>query len=121
MKQKISKTILLIFIGLYACNQSPEYFIGKWQILNVVKNNESVELVENWMHLKSNGTFESYDGTLKKSESGKWTYQFKGKKLFIDGEGEEGDSEWILSTRNDTLFFHSTSDNLYLIAKKIIK
>jgi len=47
MKSKFSKTILLIFIWLYAC-ESPEYFIGKWQILNVVENNESVELVENW-------------------------------------------------------------------------
>lgn len=119
MKLKVSKTILLIFIGLYACNKSPEYFIGKWQILSVVENNKSIDLIENWMHLKSNGTFESYDGNLKKNESGKWTYQFKEKKMFIDGEGEKGDSEWTLSMKNDTLIFTSTSNNLYLNAKKM--
>lgn len=119
MKQKINKIILLIFIGLYACNQSSEYFIGKWQILNVVENNKSIDLIDNWMHLKSNGTFESYDGILKKNEIGKWTYQSEEKRLFIDGEGEETDSEWTLLIKNDTLFFHSTSDNSYLIAKKI--
>jgi len=119
MKLKISKAIILIFIGLYACNKSSEYFIGKWQILNVVENNESVDLIENWMHLKSNGTFESYDGNLKKNESGKWAYHFKEKRLFLDGDGEKADSEWTLSIKNDTLFFHSTSDNLYLIVKKM--
>jgi hypothetical protein len=119
MKLKVSKTILLIFIGLYACNTTPEYFIGKWQILNVVENNKSIDLIENWMHLKSNGTFESYDGSLKKNESGKWTYQVEEKRLFIDSEGEKADSEWTLSIKNDTLFFHSTSDNFYLVAKKI--
>lgn len=119
MKLKISKIILLIFIALFACKNSPDYFIGKWQIVNVVENDESIDLIENWMHLKSNGTFNSYDGTLKKNETGKWTYQLKEKILLIDGEGEEGDSEWILSTKNDTLFFHSTSNNLFLIAKKI--
>jgi len=119
MKMKISKTLLVVFIGLYACSKSPEFFIGKWQILNVVENNESVDLIENWMHLKRNGTFKSYDGSVKKSESGKWTYQFKENRLFIDGEGEKADSEWNLSIKNDTLFFHSTSDNLYLVAKKI--
>jgi len=66
MKQKTRKTILIIFIVLYACNQSSEYFIGKWQILNIVENNESVELVQNWIHLKSDRTFENYDGNLKK-------------------------------------------------------
>ena len=87
--------------------------------MNVVNDNESVDLIDNWMHLKSNGTFESYDGNLKKSESGTWTYQFREQRLFINGEGENADSEWTLSTKNDTLFFHATSDNLYLIAKKI--
>jgi len=118
-EMRITVTILLIFIGLYACNKSPEYFIGKWQILNVVENNKSIDLFENWIHLKSNGIFESYDGNLKKNENGKWTYQFGEKRLFIDGEGERADSEWILSIKNDTLFFHSASDNLYLIAKKV--
>ena len=115
MKSKFNKTILLIFIGLYAC-KSPKYFIGKWQILNVVENNESINLIENWIHLKNNGTFESYDGNLKKSESGKWAYQFKEKKLFLDSEE---DSQWTLSMKNDTLIFYSTSDNLYLIAIKM--
>lgn len=104
MKLKISTIIILIFIGFIACNKSPEYFIGKWQIMNVVENNESIDLIENWMHLKSNGTFESYDGNLIRSESGKWNYQFREKRLFIDGEGEKADSEWTLSTKNDTLF-----------------
>ncbi len=119
MKQRIRNLILLIFIGFSACKKSPEYFIGKWQILNIVENDKSTDLIENWMHLKSNGTFDSYDGTLKKGESGKWTYKLEEKTILIDGEGNEGDSQWILSTSNDTLFFHSTSSNLYLIAKKI--
>ena len=111
--------MLLLFIGISACKKSPEYFIGKWQILNVVEGDTSTDLIENWMHLKKNGTFDSYDGTLKKGESGKWTYKLEEKIILIDGEGKEGDSQWILATRNDTLFFHSTSGNLYLIAKKI--
>ena len=114
---KISKVLTLTLIAMCACNKSPEYFIGKWQILTIVENNDTVDLVENWMHLKSDGTFESYDGELDKKESGKWTYQPKEKLLYIDGQGEE-DSEWILSVENDTLFFHSKSDNLYLIAMK---
>ncbi len=119
MKLKIHKIVLLVFVGLYACNKSTEYFIGKWQILSDVANNESIDLTENWIYLKNNGTFESYDGNLKKNEIGKWTYQLKEKRLFLDGEGENADSEWILSMQNDTLFFHSTSDNSYLIAQKI--
>jgi len=109
----------MLFVALHGCKKTPEYFIGKWQILIVVENNESTDLIENWMHLKSDGTFESYDGKLKKNESGKWTYQLDEKRLFIDSEGETGDSQWNLSMKNDTLIFHSTSDNLYLIAKKI--
>ena len=109
----------MLFAAPQACKKSPEYFIGKWQILNVVENNKSIDLIENWIHLKSNGTFQSYDGNLKKSERGKWTYLFDEKRLFIDGEGETGDSHWNLSMKNDTLIFHSTSDNLYLIAKKL--
>ena len=117
--RRIGSLVLLLFIGFSACKKSPEYFIGKWQIWNVIDNNKSVDLIDNWMHLKSNGTFESYDGTLKKSENGRWTYNLKEKTLFVDGAGEGSDSEWILSTANDTLFFHSTSGNLYLIATKI--
>lgn len=119
MKLRTDKTILLFFILLYACSQSSEFFIGKWQILNVVEDNESIDLMENWMHLKSNGTFESYNGELKKIERGKWEYKSKEKILVIDGPGEEGDSQWILSIRNDTLIFQSISDNLCLISKKI--
>ncbi|MEM7552111.1 MAG: hypothetical protein AAF363_20675 [Bacteroidota bacterium] len=119
MRLKISKIILLILIGLSACNESPEYFIGKWQVLNVVENNKSIDLIDNWIRLNSNGTFESYDRDLKKNETGKWTYQSEEKRLFIDGEGEETDSEWTLSIKEDTLFFHSTSNNSYLIAKKV--
>ena len=81
MKLTIRKTILLIFVTLNSCTTSSEYFIGKWQILNVVENNKTVELVENWIHIKSDGTFESYDGNLKKNESGTWTYQFERKKI----------------------------------------
>ncbi|MGK0446886.1 MAG: hypothetical protein ACJA2M_000655 [Polaribacter sp.] len=119
MKLRTNKIILLFFTILYACSQPSEFFIGKWQILNVVEDNVSVDLMENWMHLKKNGTFESYDGELKKVEYGKWEYQSKDKKLFIDGVGEDGDSQWSLSLRNDTLIFQSTSDNLYLISKRL--
>lgn len=119
MKLRTDKTVLLLLILLCSCSQSSEFFIGKWQILNVVEDNESIDLMENWMHLKSNGTFESYDGELKKIEHGKWEYESIEKKLFIDGTGDEGDSHWRLSLRNDTLIFESTSDKLYLISKKI--
>ena len=117
--QGIRNLMLLLFIGFSACKKSSEYFIGKWQILHIVENNQSVDLIENWMHLKPNGTYDSYDKTSKKSESGKWTYKPKEQTLLIDGEGEEGDSQWTLTTKNDTLYFHSTSSNLYLIATKI--
>ena len=96
MKLKIIIITLMLFVALNSCKKSSEYFIGK-----------------------NNGTFESYDGDLKKTESGKWTYQLDGKRLFIDGEGETGDSQWNLTMKNDTLIFHSKSDNLYLIAKKV--
>ena len=119
MKLKISTFILLLFIGLIACNKPSEYFISKWQILNVVEKDESIALHENWIHFKSDGTFNSYDGDLKKNESGKWTYQSKVKSLFIDGEGEKGDSQWTLSMKKDTLIFKSPSNDLYLIAKKM--
>lgn len=66
--KRIRNIVLLIFIGVYACKKSPEYFIGKWQILNVVEDDKSTNLVENWMYLKKNGTFDSYDGTLKKTK-----------------------------------------------------
>lgn len=119
MKLRADKIILIFFILLYSCKKPTAFFIGKWQILNVVEDNVSIDLKENWMHLKNNGTFESYDGELKKIEQGKWKYQSKGKKLFIDGVGENDDSHWSLSMRNDTLIFQSISDNLYLISKRI--
>ncbi len=118
MKPKISKIIILIFIGLSACNLSTKYFIGKWQILHVVENDTSINLIDNWIQLKKDRTFESYDGSLKKSERGKWTYRSDEKRLFIVGNGATANSEWILSIKNDTLFFYSTTDNSYLIAKK---
>lgn len=118
MKQKII-ILILIHIALHACKISPEYFVGKWEILNVVENNESIDLVENWIHLKSDGTFESYDGELKKIEHGQWKYQFKERKLFIEGTGLDSDSQWNLFKKNDTLIFQSTSYDMYLISKKI--
>ncbi|NNF35794.1 MAG: hypothetical protein HKN68_16920 [Saprospiraceae bacterium] len=117
---KIISPFLFILV-LFACKSSPDYFIGKWQILKVVNDNDTIDLDDNWMHLKEGGIFESYDGALKKNESGKWTYQTADKILFIEGEGEEGDSEWMISMQSDTLFFHSTSSALYLIAMKYSK
>ncbi len=119
MKFRTVTTIFSSLILLYSCGQPTEFFIGKWQILSVVEDNNSFDLNENWMHLKSNGTFESYDGDLKKLEHGQWNYQAEKKTLLIEGEGESGDSQWDLSIRNDTLIFQSVSDNLYLIAKKM--
>lgn len=119
MRSTILITVLLFHIGFSACNKPDEFFIGKWQILNVVKNDDSVALNENWIHLKRDGTFESYDGDLEKEESGKWTYQNEERKVFIDGEGETGDSQWNLSRRNDTLIFESKRDTLFLIATKV--
>jgi len=119
MKLKTNYIIILLFILFFSCEQSSEFFVGKWQILNIVEDEVSIDLIDNWMHLKSNGTFESYDGELKKIERGKWTYQPEEKILFIDGVGKEGDSYWSLSIKNDTLIFKSTSDNLYLISTRI--
>ena len=119
MKLKISTCIICLCFSFISCNTSSEYFIGKWQILTVVENNTVIELTENWMHLKSNGIFESYDGGLKKNESGTWSYQLENKILAIDGEGKAGDSQWKLSMKNDTLIFQATADDLYLTAVKM--
>ncbi len=119
MKFRVVTTIFSTFILLYSCGQPTEFFIGKWQILSVVEGNNSFDLNENWMHLKSNGSFESYDGDLKRLEHGNWKYHAEGKRLLIDGEGESGDSQWDLSVRNDTLIFRSVSGDLYLVAKKM--
>ena len=119
MKLKISTSIICLCFGFMSCTTSSEYFIGKWQILNVVENTTVIELTENWMHLKSNGTFESYDGGLKKNESGIWSYQPETKILAIDGEGKAGDSQWKLSMKNDTLIFQATADDVFLTAVKM--
>nr|WP_321233063.1 hypothetical protein [uncultured Psychroserpens sp.] len=116
MNYRIKKSLLILFIVFFSCNKSSNFFIGKWQIFNVVENNESIDLVDNWIDLKSNGTFMSYDGSLEKKEIGKWTYLIEEKKIAINGDV---DSQWTLSIKSDTLFFHSTTDNLYLIAKKL--
>lgn len=55
--KRIRNIALLIFIGVSACKKSPEHFIGKWQILNVVEDDKSTNLVENWMHLKKKWNF----------------------------------------------------------------
>ena len=115
----MNKTLILILFVFYTCSDAPEYFVGKWQILSIVENNESIDLAENWIHLRSDGTFESYDGVLDKIEMGKWVYQHKEKQLFIDGQEKDGDSYWHLSIKKDTLIFQSTSDKLYLVAKKM--
>lgn len=107
---------MLIIILVCSCSQPEDFFIGKWQILKVVEGNESIDLLDNWIHLKSNGSFESYDGELKKKEHGKWDYLPKEKKLLIDSEEA---SEWNLSMKQDTLFFHATSDDIYLISKRL--
>lgn len=116
---RIFKTIIPVFILLTSCSQSSEFFIGKWRILHVVENNKSIDLIENWMHLKNDGTFESYDGHVKKMEYGTWSYTPEDKRLFIDANGEAGDSQWNLSIKNDTLIFKSTTDNVSLISKKV--
>ena len=85
-KSKVSNIVFLLSLSLFGCHESAEFFIGKWQILSVVENNENFELKENWMHLKSNGTFTSYDGELNKTESGFWKYDNKTNELLIDGE-----------------------------------
>ncbi len=120
MKKQLNILLVVAATGLYACKEAPKYFIGKWQIKSLeLEQNESVDLPDNWMHLKDDGTFESYDGNEKKNERGSWTFNSEENKLLIDGEGEQADSEWILSLRNDTLIFHSEANNLNLIAIEI--
>lgn len=118
MIRNLSIFIPVIIILFSSCGKETDYIIGKWQILKVVENEQSTDLIENWMHIKSDGTFHSYDGVLGKKESGRWTYTSIEKKISIDGEGEEGDSQWFLIKSNDTLIFRSTTTQMYLIAKK---
>jgi len=73
-------------------------------------------LDNNWIHLKDDGRFVSYDGDSNKSENGNWEYDPKGKVLYIKGNTGEKDSKWILLMKNDTLTFSSNENNLYLIA-----
>ncbi len=121
MNFKINKLFVLVFIGLSACGESHDYYIGKWQIthIHIVSNSTRTPLNDNWMHLKQDRTFESYDGNLKKKETGVWKYESSQKRLFIDGAGDKNDSEWRLSVKNDTLFFHSITGDIYLIANEI--
>ena len=114
-------TLLISFLVVHSCSdKSSDFFIGKWQIMAVVDHNKTLELEDNWMHLKADGTFESYDGAISKKETGIWIFHPKHKSLIIDGSSEkEDDSEWMLSVRNDTLFFSSKMDDIYLIAKRM--
>lgn len=113
--------INFLLICLFGCSsQSPNFFIGKWQILSVVENDQHLILKNNWMHLKDDGSFDSYDGDSDKSETGNWEYEPKEKILNINGNvGEEDNSKWILLMRNDTLIFSSNENNLYLKAIKM--
>ena len=103
----------------FGCHESSEFFIGKWQILSIVENNKNFELKENWIQLKSNGTFTSYDGELNKTESGFWKHDNKTNDLLIDDEEDAGDSSWNLEMRNDSLIFKSTIDSTYLISTRL--
>ena len=72
------------------------------------------------MHLKADGSFDSYDGDSDKRETGNWEYEPKEKLLNIIGNaGDEDNSKWILLMRNDTLIFSSSENNLSLKAIKM--
>ncbi|MEX0288214.1 MAG: hypothetical protein AB3N14_03815 [Flavobacteriaceae bacterium] len=112
--------LILFLVGQSCADSSSDFFLGNWQIVAVVEDNKTLKLEENWMHLKADGTFDSYDGAVNKSETGLWVFNPKSKGLTIDGSsGSEDDSEWIVSLRNDTLFFSSKVGDTYLIAKKM--
>ncbi|MBO3700205.1 hypothetical protein [Roseivirga sp. E12] len=113
--------IIILVTCLFSCSsQSPNFFIGKWQILSVVENDQHIVLKNNWMHLKEDGSFDSYDGDSDKSETGNWEYEPKEKLLNIIGNaGDEDNSKWILLMRNDTLIFTSSENNLELKAIKM--
>ncbi len=119
LMNKYLVNILLIF--LVGCSsKSPHFFVGKWQILSVVENDQYLVLKNNWMHLKNDGSFYSYDGDSDKSETGNWEYKTEEKILKINGNAvEEDNSEWILFLSNDTLIFSSIENDLYLKAVKI--
>ena len=113
---KLQLTALVFFITLHACKKDPQYFIGKWQITSVVTQNDTIQLADNWMHLKGDLTFVSYDGMEQKEEVGFWSYTPDDNILIIDGAGDDDDSQWTLSMNQDTLFFHATSEDLLLMA-----
>ncbi len=116
------KTLILIFIfiGIGCSQNSSDFFIGKWQILRVVEGTTSIALNDNWIHIKSDGTFTGYDGESNTNENGKWTYKINEKVLYLDdASGDSMNSKWILSFKNDTLFFKNKKNNSYLISKKV--
>jgi hypothetical protein len=120
MNMRNAILLLLFFLGANCTNRPSKIFIGKWQIINVVENGQFIKLNDNWMDLKSDGTFSSYDGNSNKKENGKWVYSEKEKVLSIDdASGNNDDSEWILLIKADTLIFTAKKGNLYLIAKRI--
>ena len=122
MKHILKKSCLVVgCILLLACGRSSEFFIGKWQILSVVEDDQVMDLHENWIHLKEDGTFSSYDGEAKKSETGKWLFDNSSNELFIDGEGDSEDSYWLLSLKNYTLIFRSVNGSMYLNAVSFTK
>ena len=118
MKQLIP--ISFVFL-LWSCHTNSETFIGQWQILSAVEGDETISLQENRMHLKSDGTFSSYDGEQKKSENGRWSYEQQTRTLFIYGESDSEDSAWILSFTGGTLILQSTDSAIYLKAVNITK
>ena len=88
------KTLVLIFIfiGIGCSQNSSDFFIGKWQILRVVEDTTSIALNDNWIHIKSDGTFTGYDGESNTNENGKWTYKINEKVLYLDDASGEGAS-----------------------------
>ena len=119
MKLKYIVVLYLLVVLPSACQKTPTYFLGKWEIRKVVEQDTTIDLEDNWILLHKDGTFQSYDGAINKEEVGHWMYDHKSKRLVIDGNGETADSEWTLTIKQDTLFFHATSGNMYLIGKKV--
>ncbi len=112
--------VIILLIFLVNCSSQPtEFFIGKWQILAVVENHKRITLNNNWMHLKNDGRFDSYDGDSDKSEMGNWEYDSGSKTLHINGNSENDDSKWVLSMRSDTLLFSSPEGDFYLEAVRL--
>ncbi|MDF1697581.1 MAG: hypothetical protein P1U56_17180 [Saprospiraceae bacterium] len=117
MKEFLQISLLLLFMSLVSCKKTPDFFIGKWKILHVVENKTTSGIKETWMQLKSDGSFESYDGELGKHEKGKWKYKKASNTLIINGSDGEN-SHWNLSLENDTLYFNSIEIDMYLTSIK---